>query len=89
MRFSSREFTLVPYPNTQLERVSGVRRRPVFMRQVGVREELILKRESLSVNGSSGSQMKVWRVNENCKLVSNRSNQRIAKRLGDLELDRP
>ncbi|XP_049386020.1 uncharacterized protein LOC125850180 [Solanum stenotomum] len=31
--------------------------------------------------------MEVWRVNKKCKLVSKRSNQRIAKRFGDSKLD--
>ncbi|KAG5630005.1 hypothetical protein H5410_001722 [Solanum commersonii] len=41
MRFRLRGLALVPYPNTQLERVSGVRCRLVFMLQMGVREEHI------------------------------------------------
>lgn len=41
MRYIPKLLDLVLYPNTQLERVSGVRHRLVFMQQMGVREKPI------------------------------------------------
>ena len=45
MRFSMRRRAIVPFPKTQLERESGLRRCLVFIRQMGVREEPIYNGE--------------------------------------------
>uniref|UniRef100_M1DZI7 Uncharacterized protein n=1 Tax=Solanum tuberosum TaxID=4113 RepID=M1DZI7_SOLTU len=37
---------------------------------------------------SEGYAMEMWRVNGKCKLVSNRSNQRVTEWFGESELDR-